>query len=527
MASSPESTPGAGPGQGPEPTTPTSPPAPAGDAARDPEARRRFSRNVAWNYASGLAGIVGLVLLYPVAVQLAGARAYGLWVLAFGATQLLVMTDFGIGDGIVRRMGALARGGADRGELRRFVGVAVGLFAVLAAVLVLAYLVLVPLYLRTVPGATDDAGTARYVVVAGALALALAVAARGTNAVLWAQDRQDIERKATFAGLGVRIAGYGLAAATGTGLLGVVAAEVAGAAVSPIVCSIAVARRFGAPSLSPRAWSAGFAEHGRGLVRLSLGLFVGSLASLLTFQAPLFLVGTSLGLVAATAFGAVMRVYSSARMVDSWTANPFIHAISSTPAPELPGRVRACAGATLVVGTGLAVVVSALAPDIVVAWLGETFLFAAPALTVVGLGMIADALVKPAALVGNLRGTPLHVSALHVVVLVVTLVAVSVATTSGNLTAIVLASTAAPLVCAPLYLLLARRVLGSSPLPRLGARWLLAIAAAAALYAAVYAVGAALPPWPAVLVVAAAGLTVLGGGGLVFRRRRRAAAATS
>lgn len=492
-------------------------------SAPDPEARRRFGRNVAWNYASGLAGIVGLVLLYPFAVRIAGAEGYGLWVLAFGATQLLVMTDFGIGDGLVRRMGALARGGADHAELRRFVSVALGLFGILAVVLVVGYLIVVPLYLSTVPhdGSFDAAQPT--IVAAGALALGLAVVARAMNAVLWAQDRQDIERKATFAGLGVRVVGYVLAAVTGTGLLGVVAAEVAGAAVSPIVCSIAVGRRFGPLRPSVRAWREAFAVHGSGLMRLSISLFVGSFASLLTFQAPLFLVGSSLGLVAATAFGAVMRVLQSARMVDSWTANPFIHSISSASPDDLAGRVRTCAGATLVVGGGLAVVVSGLADDIISAWLGSEFSFAAPALAVVALGMVADALIKPAALVGNLRGRPWVISGLHVAVLIGTLTAVSAAATTRDLTMISLAAAAVPLAGAPFYLWAAGRIIGSSPLPRLRWRWLLALAAVVVVHVAVSAVSAALPPWPAVLVVAAVGAAVLAVAVLMWRRGRATA----
>ena len=213
-------------------------------SARAPEPeRRRLVRNVAWNYGAGLSSILGLVLLYPWAVSLAGAAPYGLWVLAFGATQLLVMADFGIGDGIVRHMGAMHREGEPPSQLRHFVGVALLVFAGLAGLLTALYLVLVPLYLRAVPTVGIAAGERHLVVVAGAAALFLAIMARGTNAVLWALDRQDIERKTTLAGLGLRVVGFVLVASLGAGLSGVVAAEVVGSAVSPVVCSIAVIRR--------------------------------------------------------------------------------------------------------------------------------------------------------------------------------------------------------------------------------------------------------------------------------------------
>lgn len=213
----------------------------------------------------------------------------------------------------MRQMGALSRGGASHAQLRSFVSVVLTIFVGLALLVTALYLVAVPLYLGTVDTAGLAPGDERFVVVAGAIALLLALIARGTNAVLWAQDRQDIERKAAVSGMAVRVAGFVVVATTGGGLPGVVLAEVTGAAVSPLVCGVAVARRFGAP-----VWSrAAFARYTGPLLRLSSVLFVGSLAALMTFQLPLFILGSTLGLVASTAYGALMRIYQSARMVNS------------------------------------------------------------------------------------------------------------------------------------------------------------------------------------------------------------------
>ncbi len=495
-------------------------------SARAPEPeRRRLVRNVAWNYGAGLSSILGLVLLYPWAVSLAGAAPYGLWVLAFGATQLLVMADFGIGDGIVRHMGAMHREGEPPSQLRHFVGVALLVFAGLAGLLTALYLVLVPLYLRAVPTVGIAAGERHLVVVAGAAALFLAIMARGTNAVLWALDRQDIERKTTLAGLGLRVVGFVLVASLGAGLSGVVAAEVVGSAVSPVVCSIAVIRRFG----RPRPTRAALRRHAGPLLRLSSVLFVGSLASLAALQLPLFVVGASLGLVATTAYGALMRVYQSARMVNSWTANPFIHALSSASPQELPARARTCLVATVLVGTAMATVVGGLAPDLITAWLGADFAFAAPALALLPIAMLADALAKPSALIVNLRGRPLVVSVLHLLVLGLTLGAVLAAPGTGSLTLVVLGMGAALAVVAPLYLIAAARVLGASPLPKRPLPYVAYVAGTALAYGLVRLVGELLPPWPAVLTVAAAG-AVLVAAALVVRRhsgRRRARHATS
>lgn len=489
----------------------------ADDADADvsvPDSRRRLVRNVSWNYGAGLASILGLVLLYPWAVALAGAAPYGLWVLAFGATQLLVMADFGIGDGIVRRMGAMSRDGEPAAQIKSFVAVALMVFACLALVLTVLYLILVPLYLQAVPTGGVAGGDRHVVVIAGAAALFLAITARGTNAVLWALDRQDIERKATLAGLGVRVVGFVVVAQLGSGLAGVVAAEVAGAAVSPAVCGAAVLRRFGWPRLTAQ----GVRRHARPLLRLSSVLFAGSLASLAAFQLPLFVVGASLGLVATTAYGALMRVYQSARMVNSWTANPFIHALSSATPQELPARARTCITATLLVGTAMAVVVGGLAPDIVVAWLGEDFAFAAPALALLPIAMLGDALAKPSALVVNLRGRPVVVSGLHILLLALTLVAVLVATRTESLTLIVLGMGVGVVAVAPCYLIAATRVLGASPLPTRPLLYVAYVTVAAFAYGLVRLVGALLAPWPAVLTVGGAGAVLLAAA-LLARRR--------
>ncbi|WP_068433645.1 lipopolysaccharide biosynthesis protein [Piscicoccus intestinalis] len=487
------------------------------ESAGDPGRRRRLVRNMSWNYLAGLTSIVGLVLLYPWAVTLAGAAAYGLWVLAFGGTQLLVMADFGIGDGIVRQMGALSRGGASHAQLRSFVSVVLTIFVGLALLVTALYLVAVPLYLGTVDTAGLAPGDERFVVVAGAIALLLALIARGTNAVLWAQDRQDIERKAAVAGMAVRVAGFVAVAATGGGLPGVVLAEVAGAAVSPLVCGVAVARRFGAPVWSREA----FARYTGPLLRLSSVLFVGSLAALMTFQLPLFIVGSTLGLVASTAYGALMRIYQSARMVNSWTANPFITHISAAPEPELAARARPAFLATAVVGTGMAVVIAGLADDLLEAWMGADFVFAGPALAVLAFAMLADAVVKPSALVVNLRGRPVIVSLLHLSVCALTLAGVALASAAGSLVAIVGAMSLVAVLLAPAYVLAARRVVGRLPYPR---GWALPglLAAAVLVFALVRLVAVALDPWPAVLTVAGVGALALLAAALWWRRRRAA-----
>lgn len=216
-----------------------------------------------------------------------------------------------------------------------------------------------------------------------------------------------------------------------------------------------------------------------------------------------------------------MRIYQSARMVNSWTANPFITHISAAPEPELAARARPAFLATAVVGTGMAVVIAGLADDLLAAWMGADFAFAGPALAVLAVAMLADAVVKPSALVVNLRGRPVIVSLLHLSVCALTLAGVALASAAGSLVAIVGAMSLVAVVLAPAYVVAAVRVVGEFPYPR---GWVLPglLAAAALVFALVRLVGAALDPWPAVLTVAAVGALPLAAAGLGWRRRRSA-----
>ena len=104
-------------------------------AARTPPPETEASRvgtNILWNYVSGFTSVFGLLLLYPFAIAIVGSESYGLWVIAFSAIQLLTMSDFGLGTGIVRTLTDIPDDAAHHEQRRSFVAVALGVFLVLA-----------------------------------------------------------------------------------------------------------------------------------------------------------------------------------------------------------------------------------------------------------------------------------------------------------------------------------------------------------------------------------------------------------
>lgn len=475
-------------------------------------ARARLVSNILWNYAAGFASVFGLLLLYPVAVRIAGVESYGLWVLAFGAIQLFSMTDFGLGSAIVRQLAAIPDTSGHRLQRRLFATVALTLFILLAAALTGLFCLIFPLYLDLL--GTDGASHGiPFLVPLTAAALFVSVVGRALNSILWAENRPDIERKASLAALLARGMGYAFVLMAGGGLAGVVLVEAATLAFPPLVCAIVVARRFG-PPVFDRVSSVKMI---RDLVRLSGVLFVGTFSLLLAFHLPLYVVGSTFGLASVTAFGAVMRIYQSVRLLLSWTANPFIHQISTVEARRLGPVFLRSLSLNLLLGIACSAPVIFLGRDLLGAWLGEDFAFAGPVLSVVAFGIMADAIIQPTSLVVNLRGNPWRVSWGNLVLLLAGIPLLVGAAWMGNLVLVGLAMTVPPLLASPLYL---KWAFSYCPGTRLRARGIsAAIIVAACALIACWVAGWVADGWWAIGMAAVAELVLLAGV-LVLAKRR-------
>ncbi|WP_364323000.1 lipopolysaccharide biosynthesis protein [Paenarthrobacter nitroguajacolicus] len=416
----------------------------------------RLAANISWNITSGVASIFGLLLLYPLSVNAAGPENYGLWVLAFGTIQLFTMADFGLGTGIVRTLAGLE---PDLGNLsrRRFVTIATCVFLALAIVLTLLFIVLFGQYLKSVSIPPHLVELIPVILLIAASSLFISIMGRCANSVLWAEDRPDIERKASLLGLGIRAVGIITVQFSGGGLLGVIIVESVSIAVPSAICGVVVAMKYGRPIFDRSA----FKLHTTPLLRTSGALFVGSFTAVAATQLPLYIVGSNLGLTAATAFGALLRVFQSARLTISWLTNPFTHKLASTTVSNLQLRtaVTRCFQLTGVTSILITIPLVLLPSQILEVWLGKEFLFASSSLALIAMAVVSNAIILPSALITNLRSNPWPTSILGVILLGLTAIGVFLGVQANSIFWATVGMAVPLAVMAPIYLALAHRVM--------------------------------------------------------------------
>ena len=362
----------------------------------------RLAKNIVWNYASGLTSTVGLLVLYPFAARIAGAEAYGMWVLGFATVQLFTLLDFGLGTAVIRM---LARWSPEPSTARReFIAVALATFGALGGLFALLVLIVLPLYYSWVSIPEDVIEFVLPVSVLVAIAVFVSMIGRAANSILWAEDRPDIERKAAMVGVAMRALGLGACFIAGGGILGVAVVETVSILIGPIACVIAVYRRYGAVSLRLAA----VRTHLKPLLKWSSVLFIGTVASLVAMQAPLFIVGATMGLVEVTAFGAVTRLYQSARLPVTWVTNPFTASVANAPdgSRELSESVVRLYRVALLSAWAVAMPIIIFAPTILTVWMGSPYTFASGGLQSLTVGIVAAGTILPSVLVLNLRHTP-------------------------------------------------------------------------------------------------------------------------
>ncbi|ROZ63269.1 lipopolysaccharide biosynthesis protein [Kocuria soli] len=464
----------------------------------------RLGQNILWNYLSGFTSIFGLLLLYPLAVTIVGASSYGLWVLAIGAIQMLTMTDFGLGAGIVRTLTGIPDDPSYQRERRMFVTAAFLVFLILATVLTAVYVAVFPFYLQTVTIPEQDRSILWPMTVLAGLTLFISLIGRGMNSVLWGLNRPDIERKAAVVAILGRAAGYGIVMVTDTGLLGIVIVECLSLMLPPLVCLIAVGRRFHSPVFAKGLWS----EHGKPLIKVSSVMSIGALSQLGIYQLPLFLVGPTLGLHATTAFGALMRVYQSCRLVVSWIALPYGYPLRIATADKAARILKNCLTLTFGIGVLMGTALAVIPTELMTAWMGDDFAFAATGLAMLTFGIMGEAITQPANLVMNLRGSPMRASMLSLAVLVLTLPSVWAATHTDSITLVALATVLPSFLLSGLQMYLAEKDVSYGIVKADLMRWTGMVAGAVAFGGVALILAHFLPAWPTIAVVGA-GLAVM------------------
>lgn len=469
----------------------------------------RLRKNISWNFATGIASIFGLLLLYPLAVRISGAESYGIWVLAFGAIQLFSQADFGLGTGVVRTLSKISPEASGRAARRRFVTVAGILFVGLALLLSILCFVFLYYYLEHVSMSEDIRALVPLVVTLATGSLFIAIVGRFANAVLWAEDRLDIERKAALLGLIGRAVGLSIGLHGDFTVVYVMSVEALSIAIPSLICCVAVFNRYGMPSFDLPALKL----HTGPLVRVSSVLFIGTFTSVAATQIPLYIVGSSLGLTATTAFGAIMRVFQSTKLAVSWLTNPFTHVIATGKSEaELSAAVRKCFLLTIGMAILISIPLVTLPRQFLSVWMGEPFAFAAPSLGLLAVAVVSNALILPSALISTLRASPWPTATLGMIVMLLTLSGVYLGAEQKTIFWATLGLVFPLAVTAPAYVYVAYRQvrfrLGRKSILRLG----ISLLTAAILTGSTAFLAALLPD---VLILGTYGLLVLLMGGVI------------
>ncbi|WP_454699213.1 lipopolysaccharide biosynthesis protein [Arthrobacter humicola] len=377
--------------------------------------------------------------------------------LAFGAIQLFTLADFGLGTGIVRTLTKIHPQELGHVDRRKFVTVAGSMFLALALLLTLACVIFFPLYLSHISMSNEVEKLVPLVVSVASFSLFLSVMGRFANSTLWAEDRPDIERKASLAGLLFRALCLLFGLWAGYDLAYVILVEAVSIVIPSVICTLAVIRRYGRPFFSRKA----FSHHTSPLIRISSALFVGTFTSVAASQVPLYIVGGSLGLEATTAFGALIRVFQSAKLVVSWLTNPFTHTIASAENAAKVARnaAKKCFLLAFAAALLISIPLIVLPNQVLDAWMGKGFIFAGPSLALIAVAVLSNALILPSALMTTLKSNPWPTSILGIVVLVLTLAGVSIGADNGSIYWATLGLVAPLALTAPVYVLLAHRVL--------------------------------------------------------------------
>ena len=430
------------------------------------ERRGRQTRtNLVWNFATGILNTVGLLVLYPLAVRGAGTSAYGLWVVCFALIQLLVLTDLGIGTGVVRGV-AIARVTGEDDQIRRVVSLGLTLFVALALILGAAMGALLPVYLHSLHLAPAVRGHVGPLVAIATAALVLGVVGRGATSVLWGDNRFDIERKWQMFGLTLRAVGIAICAVARPGVITVAVVE-ASTLVLPGLASTVIAVRWHRPRLVGPAivWTQGIE-----LLQFSLKVFAGAFSVLLAMQAPVYIAASYLPLIAVTALGAWTRVLQGGRIILTWLANPFLATTAaatttSAPtafavAPDLARTHRRLLGGSLAMAGAMATPLLVAPGELSGAWLGPDFTFSRSAFRWIGLALFAMAISVPGYVLASAGGRPGRVAAVNVAWLVVSCIALLAVRSRHSLDAVVLASTIPLAALTPAFLTESQKVSG-------------------------------------------------------------------
>jgi O-antigen/teichoic acid export membrane protein len=355
----------------------------------------RQQRNVSWNAVAGIGAIVVNVVLFPVAYSEAGAQSYGVWLICSAAVILFIQADLGLGSALLREVSQLVDTDVPRAHALERAGLSI--FVLLAAIFPALFVfgTLAYFYFLT------DVLSPGYLWLCIGLAaanLSIGLLGRFYTVCIQARNRFDVERKTVVLGFVARILGTVVVVSIDGGALGIVLVEGLSLVISPTLVTAIALRKFGM-SLIP-VWRSPHAKRFRNsLLNSSRAPFVAGLSMLGVIQAPLYFIGSVVGLSDAAVFAAGMRIYQSSRAVTGWLTGPALPTLSSALGAG-DGRAARRTFLHLVIGTGvlglaIGVPLSVASSEILSTWLGLNDPELSASFAIIGVAVVLTALYAP------------------------------------------------------------------------------------------------------------------------------------
>lgn len=420
-------------------------------------------RNYVWNGLGGSVAVLSNVILFPIAMMAMTPGVYGVWLLCFVSTTLLVQADLGLGSAIVRQLSSL-RLGTSTSVYESANRVSFSIFIFLALLLPLVQYAFLSLFFELTDAGGEAKSFIEMFIIVNAVALCLGVLGRYFVSLLQSHGRFEYERQAAVVGFVVRALFVVGAWTTSGSIWFVVAGEVIGAVLPGIACAVIAARQ--------RRMSKGmarrrdFAAAGRLIFRFSLPVFASSFATMMALQLPVYFVGGVLGSSQTVVFVAATKIYQTGRMTLGWITGPALQEATGLFVANRVKEYRLLYDKVVLLGVTLSMMLVAplvISSEWVISvWLGSSYETYASAFSIIVLAQLLLSIYGPGVVFSAAAGRPGIVAGLNVAWCVFTLALAYPLTVLFGLQGSVSAVVLPILILFPFYLNLTNRAAGVS-----------------------------------------------------------------
>jgi O-antigen/teichoic acid export membrane protein len=350
--------------------------------------KRLLARNIVWNWAGMVAGMLVGFLVAPFLVHRLGQSLYGLWILIASFTNYFGLLDLGIRGSVGRNI-AYFRARGDRDEVNATLATALALLCGAGLIALLGTLALLPVFPRLFDVPAEQLGEARLALLLVGLNLALWLPLNVFDATLWAYQRFDLLNAIDIPAALLRLAltfwlvgaGHGLVALALINLLTLVGAQAVKGLVSFRLDRDLRLRRGDVKAVAARR-----------LYGYGLWYFLLSLSRMVTNQMSPILIGLLLGVAWVVVFSIASRLIGyavSLLVAATGVLTPAATALHAGDRREeqrqmFLGGGKCCLALALAVLT----VFFFLGGPLVVLWMGSELAAATPLLLILAVGEV-------------------------------------------------------------------------------------------------------------------------------------------